>query len=185
MGEIDARFLAPEQIGADSDEAICGKFIAPLAHVRVYTKYFVQNDNCGSRQGMRPRDIGAKRAVPAFEGDAIFHWVLLNRHIHLCLRRCRQDRRRHIIGRGGFSRPARAGLTKRHFTLLPWLRERLLPLFGSHRARVAAATAWPRGCSSPQRSWHPCAWRGSVPGRDGRCDPRWQRWTSSASTSMR
>src|SRR6266446_8838488 len=60
-----------------------------------------------------------------------------NDDIHLGLRRCRQDRRRPTIERGGFSRRARAGLTKKHFTLLPWLPERLLPLFESHRSRVA------------------------------------------------
>src|SRR5260370_7773075 len=98
-----------------------------------------------------------------------------NDDIHLCLRRCRQDRRRHIIERGGFSRPARAGLTKRHFTLLPRLRERLLPLFGSHRAPVAAATAFPRGCSSPPPPCHPSPRPGTLPLRQRPFPPRTQR----------
>src|SRR5262245_54425753 len=43
------------------------------------------------------------------------------------------------------------------FRLLPSLPERLLPLFGSHRSRRAAATASPRGCSRPRLWWRPCA----------------------------
>src|SRR5882724_9223658 len=85
--------------------------------------------------------------------------VFSSADVDLGLRRCRQGRRRPTIEPAAFSRRARAGLTKRHFTLLPWLRERLLPLFGSHRARVAAATAWSRGCSSPRRSLRPCVWQ--------------------------
>src|SRR6516225_3810779 len=50
----------------------------------------------------------------------------------------------------------------RGFKLLPSLPERLLPLFGSHRSRLEAATASPRGCSRPRSSWRPCVWRGSA-----------------------
>src|SRR5215469_13551220 len=43
------------------------------------------------------------------------------------------------------------------FRLLPSLPERILPPFGSHRSRLAAATASPRGCLRPRSLWRPCA----------------------------
>src|SRR5260370_635808 len=109
--------------------------------------------------------------------------------VHLSLRRSRQDRRRPTIDPTEQLRtlPQRSQTipVREALTLLLWLPERLLPLFGSHRSRVAAATAWARGCWRPQPWSRPCAWRGNVPDRDGRRDPWWLRWTSSASTSMR
>src|ERR1700722_9517710 len=47
---------------------------------------------------------------------------------------------------------------------------------GLRRARRAVGRASERGCSSPRRSWRPCASRRSVPGQDGQCDPRWPRY---------
>src|SRR5215470_4733581 len=60
------------------------------------------------------------------------------------------------------------------FRLLPLLPERLLPLFGSHRSRLAAATASPRGCSLPRSSWRPCVWRGSARSQDGQYGRSWR-----------
>src|ERR1700722_11013803 len=53
--------------------------------------------------------------------------------------------------------PAEEWIRLGRFRLLPPPPERLLPLFGSHRSRLAAATASRRGCSRPRSSWHPCA----------------------------
>ena len=50
---------------------------------------------------------------------------------------------------------------------MPLLPERLLPLFGSHRSPLAAATASPRGCSLPRSSWRSCVWRESGRSQDG------------------
>src|SRR5712664_2042739 len=77
--KVDTRLLTPEQVGRDRNQALFRQFIAGLADVGVHPEQLLQNDNGGSRQGLRPRDIGAKRAVPAFYGDAILHWVLLKR----------------------------------------------------------------------------------------------------------
>src|SRR4029077_16795054 len=104
-------------------------------------------DNGGSRQGLRPRDVGAKPAVPAFDGDAILHHYALLRHCVLLRRHSSvpppmSSKTAEAHYRASRVQPAGTlWLTKRHSTLLPRLPERLLPLFGSHRARVAAATA--------------------------------------------
>ena len=50
-----------------------------FADIGVYPEHLVQDDDGGSRQDLRPRDIGAKRAVPAFYGDAILHFALRGR----------------------------------------------------------------------------------------------------------
>jgi hypothetical protein len=47
-----------------------GQFVTGLADIGVHSENFVQHDNGGSRQGLGPRDIGAKRAVSALYGDA-------------------------------------------------------------------------------------------------------------------
>src|SRR5258706_11175141 len=47
--------------------------------VRCECEHLVQNDDGGIRRGLRSHDISAKRAVPAFYGDAILHCVLLRR----------------------------------------------------------------------------------------------------------
>src|ERR1700732_4934223 len=66
--EVDARLLTPEQIGRDRNKALFGQFVAGLADVRVPPEHLVKNDDGGSRQGLRSRDISAKRAVPASNG---------------------------------------------------------------------------------------------------------------------
>src|SRR5439155_6786510 len=75
--KVDTGLLMPEQVGRDRNQALFRQFVAGLANVGVHPEHLVQNDDGGSRQGLRPRDISAKRAVPAFNGDAIFHCVLL------------------------------------------------------------------------------------------------------------
>src|SRR6266403_5116884 len=77
--KVDARLLPPEQVWRDRKEALFRQFVAGLADVGVHSEQLLQNDNGGSRRGLRSCDIGAKRAVPAFDGDAILHWVLLKR----------------------------------------------------------------------------------------------------------
>src|SRR5713101_3097906 len=75
--KVDTRLLTPEQVGRDRNEALFSQFVAGLTDVGVHTEQLLQNDDGGSRHGLRPRDIGGKRAVPAFDGDTIFHCVLL------------------------------------------------------------------------------------------------------------
>src|SRR5271156_6974367 len=53
-----------------------GQFVAGLADVGVHPEHLVQDDDGGSRQGFRPHDVGAKRTVPAFYGEAILHCAL-------------------------------------------------------------------------------------------------------------
>jgi hypothetical protein len=62
-----------------------------------------------------------------------------------------------------------------HFRPLFLASRRLRRPCGLRRARRAVGRASERGCSSPRRSWRPCASRRSVPGQDGQCDPRWPR----------
>src|SRR4029077_6616555 len=66
-------------VGRDRKEALFGQFVAGFANVGVHPEHLVQNDDGGSRQGLRSRDISAKRAAPPFYGDAILHCVLLRR----------------------------------------------------------------------------------------------------------
>src|SRR3984885_4793822 len=73
-GQVDSRLLPPEQVWCDRKETLYRQFIAVLADVGVHPEQLLQNNDGGSRQGLRSRDISAKRAVPAFYGDAILHW---------------------------------------------------------------------------------------------------------------
>src|SRR5260370_9863783 len=95
--------------------------------------------------------------------------------VHLSLRRSRQDRRRPTIDPTEQLRtlPQRSQTipVREALTLLLWRPERLLPLFGSHRPRVAAATAWARGRWRPQPWSPPCPVRANAPDRDGQLDP--------------
>ena len=75
--KVDARLLTPEQIGRDREEALFRQFVAGLANVGVHPEQLLQNDNGGRRRRLRSCDIGAKRAVSAFNRDAIFHCALL------------------------------------------------------------------------------------------------------------
>src|SRR5260370_5575925 len=77
--KVDTRLLTPEQVGRDRNEASFGQFVAGLTDVGGHTEHILRNDDGGGGHGLRPRDIGGKRAVPAFDGDAIFHWVLRKR----------------------------------------------------------------------------------------------------------
>ena len=61
--EVDARLLTPEEVGRDRDEALFGQFVAGLADIGVHPEHLVQNDDGRSRQGLRPRDIGAEGSV--------------------------------------------------------------------------------------------------------------------------
>src|SRR5258707_1762781 len=152
----------------DRKGALFGQFVAGLANVGVHPEHLVQNDDGGSRQGLRPRDISTKRAVPAFNGDAIFHCVLLRRRLSgpppmSSSGSAEAHYRAKRVQHGG---PA-LRLAKRHFTLLPRLPERLFPLFGSHRARGSASAAWARGRPLAQQAWAPCALARSGPSPDG------------------
>jgi len=80
-------------------------------------------------------------------------------------------------------RPRSDGRCIHTLTLPPLLLERLLPLFGSHRSRVAAATASPRGCWLPRSSWRSCAWQRSAPSQAVLCGRSWRRCTRLASIS--
>src|SRR5437016_5175017 len=76
---MDARLLPPEQVWRDRKEALFRQFVAGLADVGVHPEQLLQNDNGGSRRGLRSCDIGGERAVMSFYGDVIVHCVLLRR----------------------------------------------------------------------------------------------------------
>src|SRR5580700_4310642 len=77
--QVDARLLPPVQVWSDREVALLRQFIAVLANVGVHPEQFLQNNDGGSRQGVRSRDVSGKRAVVSFDSDAIVHCVLLRR----------------------------------------------------------------------------------------------------------
>src|SRR5580704_3847216 len=77
--QIHARLLPPEQIWSNRKVALFRQFIAVLADVGVHTEQFLQNDNSGSRRGLRSCDISGERAVMSFYDDVIHHFALLGR----------------------------------------------------------------------------------------------------------
>ena len=91
--KVNARLLSPEQIRRDRDKALLGQFVAGLADVGVHPEDLVQNDDCGCRQGSRPRDVGAKapsRPSMAMRSSIVLFLdeqrVILRRHAsQICL----------------------------------------------------------------------------------------------------
>src|ERR1700722_15978555 len=77
--QVDARFLPPVEVRSDRKVTLCRQFIAVLADVGVHTEQFLQNNDGGSRQSVRSRDVSGKRAVVSFDSDAIVHCVLLRK----------------------------------------------------------------------------------------------------------
>src|ERR1700734_711433 len=77
--QVDARLLPPEQIWSDREVTLFRQFVAVLANVGVHPEQFLQNNDGGSRQSVRSRDVSGKRAVVTFDSDAIVHCVLLRR----------------------------------------------------------------------------------------------------------
>src|SRR5580704_6474018 len=77
--QVDAWLLPPVQVWSDRDVTLFRQFIAVLADVGVHTEQFLQNNDGGSRQSVRSRDVSGKRAVVSFDSDAIVHCVLLRR----------------------------------------------------------------------------------------------------------
>src|SRR5580693_6956347 len=79
--QVDAWLLPPVQVWSDREVTLFRQFIAVLANVGVHTEQFLQNDNGGSWQSFRSRDVGGKLAVMPFYRDVIFHCVLLSRQL--------------------------------------------------------------------------------------------------------
>src|SRR5580698_4035690 len=79
--QVDAWLLPPVQVWSDREVTLFRQFIAVFANVSVHPEQFLQNDNGGSRQSLRLRDIGGKRAVMSFYRDGIFPCVLLRRRL--------------------------------------------------------------------------------------------------------
>src|ERR1700733_10190011 len=79
--QVDARLLPPVEVRSDREVTLFRQFIAVLADVGVHTGQFLQNNDGGSRQSLRSRDVGGKRAVMSFYRDVIFHCVLLRRRL--------------------------------------------------------------------------------------------------------
>src|SRR5580658_6784972 len=79
--QVDARLLPPVQVWSDREVTLFRQFIAVPANVGVHTEQFLQNNDGGSRQSLRSRDVGRKRAVMPFYRDVIFHRVLLRRQL--------------------------------------------------------------------------------------------------------
>ena len=73
------RLLLAAVVWSDRETTLFRQFIAVLANVGIHPEQFLQNDNGRSRNCLRPRDIGGKRAVMRFYRDVIFHSVLLRR----------------------------------------------------------------------------------------------------------
>src|SRR5579863_10210894 len=110
--QIDARLLPPVQVWSDRVVTLFRQFVAVLANIGVHSEQFLQNDNGGSRYGLRARDIGGERAATPFDIDAILHCVL--------------HRRRRSSGPPTvLFEPAEAPT---HFKLLPWPAPKQQPL---------------------------------------------------------
>src|SRR5271155_654794 len=77
--QVDARLLPPVQVWSEREVTLFRQFVAVLANVGVHPEQLLQNHDSRSRQSFRPRDVGGKRAVMSFDGDVIFHCVLLRR----------------------------------------------------------------------------------------------------------
>src|SRR5208337_3245336 len=75
--QVDAWLLPPVQVWSEREVTLFRQFIAVLTNVGVHPKQFLQNDNGRSRCCLRSCDIGGERAVMSFDGDLIFHCVLL------------------------------------------------------------------------------------------------------------
>src|SRR5215469_5659245 len=63
VGELDARFEAPEQIRRQRKAAACGVSVTNLPDDIIHTEDFLDHDDSGSLAGCRSRDICAKTAV--------------------------------------------------------------------------------------------------------------------------
>src|SRR5271154_7559153 len=77
--QVDAWLLPPVQVWSECEVTLLRQFVAVLANVGVHPEQLLQNHDSRSRQSFRPRDVGGKRAVMSFDGDVIFHCVLLRR----------------------------------------------------------------------------------------------------------
>src|SRR5271163_1471684 len=77
--QVDAWLLPPVQVWSEREVTLFRQFIAVLANVGVHPEQLLQNHDSRSRQTFRPRDVGGKPAVMSFDGDVIFHCVLLRR----------------------------------------------------------------------------------------------------------
>jgi hypothetical protein len=75
--KIDARFLPPEQVRRDRDEALGRKLIACRPDVGVNAEQLLENNHRRCRQLDRPRDVGAKRPVRRLDDNMTFHCALL------------------------------------------------------------------------------------------------------------
>src|SRR5579863_3769949 len=84
--QVDAWLLPPVQVWSERDVTLFRQFIAVPANVGVHPEQLLQNDDGGSRQSLRQRDIGGKLAVMSFYRDVIFHSVVLRRQSLLGLR---------------------------------------------------------------------------------------------------
>src|SRR3546814_6891984 len=69
VGDVDARLDAPEEVGADGDEARAGEPVAGVAHDLVHTEDLLGDDDARSRCRPWQRQIGLEAAVPAFDRD--------------------------------------------------------------------------------------------------------------------
>src|SRR3546814_8722576 len=64
-----ARLDAPEEVGADGDEARAGEPVAGVAHDLVHTEDLLGDHDARSRCRPWQRQIGLEAAVPAFDRD--------------------------------------------------------------------------------------------------------------------
>jgi hypothetical protein len=69
--QVDAWLLPLVQVWSEREVTLFRQFISMLANIGVHPEQFLQNYNRGSRQSLRPRDIGAERSVVPIYADVI------------------------------------------------------------------------------------------------------------------
>src|SRR5262249_38706569 len=71
VGQLNARFLSPEQVGHNTDESRLGEFVRVMAHRVVDAPDLHDGDDRASRGPVRYRQIRPHRAVAQLELDIL------------------------------------------------------------------------------------------------------------------
>jgi hypothetical protein len=77
VGDVDARLDAPEQVGADGDEALGGQAVADVAHHLVDAEDLLDDDDGRAGGRRRARHIGREGAVGRGDREGLAHGALL------------------------------------------------------------------------------------------------------------
>jgi hypothetical protein len=76
IGELDARRLAPEEVGAERDITLRGEAVGEIAHSLVDAEDFLDDENAGPRAGFRDREITGETAAIGGADRHLRHDVL-------------------------------------------------------------------------------------------------------------